>query len=106
MSKHLEKLSRTGRTTKMLRAALEAAIDGKEVCVATATQADARDLEETFGKETAAKLGIKFKTTTQLNLNWESMTSQRHGNYTLLVDHYAIETKLSKALEMLHRFDN
>lgn len=103
----MDDLRRTGRTKRMLSEARKLAEQGKAVYVVAATEQHALQLEFEAGEE-ATKLGIKFETIGSLrNLDFETLTLRgAHPNCVVLVDHYAIECRFSRVLEMLHKFDN
>ena len=96
----------TGRTTRMLEEAIKQAKLGRAVYVVGASAAHARMLNDMCSAKSGA-LGIKFETASSLgNIDWENMRmTGAHPNCVLLVDHFAIESKFSQILAMLHRFD-
>jgi len=58
------------------------------------------------GNKTARARFDDVSTTVLANIDWENMRmTGAHPNCVLLVDHFAIESKFSQILAMLHRFD-
>lgn len=105
--KHIQEgLRRTGRTTRMIAAAIAAATDGKKVTIMAADQrqreAFLRDNREQF-----QQLGIKVETTQSVqNIDWAAMRLiGADPDGMLCADHHAIEQRFSKLLEELHRYD-
>lgn len=104
----MEKLRRTGRTTRMLTRAMELAREGRAVYVMCANHAHARALAATarfLGVVPAD--GIKFESPESLpTFDLETMQlGGAHPNCVVLVDHWAIEHKYADMLEELHRYD-
>ncbi len=91
----------SGRTTRMLDEARRLADEGKAVYVIAANEAQRRQLQSVAGEN------VKVEThTTAGNFDWEQMRLiGSYPNCVTLVDHYAIESRFAKVLEMLHRFD-
>ena len=104
MSNAMRKLRGTGRTTRMLEHAKKLAREGRAVYVIADNTRDMRRLEILCGE---SKLGIKFETpSTPGNFEWEAMRLRgAHPNCVVLVDHWAIESKFARVLEMLHAYD-
>lgn len=114
-----EKLRQTGRTTRMLKEALLLAEKGKTVYVICALHSNcglfsrqvARDLKDAVLSEdgrVVLKSGGRICFMAQHNplWNWDAWRVMGVGaDAEILVDHYAIESRYSKALEELHRFD-
>lgn len=99
-----------GRTTRMLTEARELALSGKAVYVLGANEQDRFHLLDSFSKMfgpmEANKLGIKFESYLE-NFCWDTFILRgAHPNCVVLVDHFAIESRFRKALEMLHRYDS
>ena len=97
----LEVFRGTGRTTRMLDEAKRMAADGKAVYVIAANELQANELRSLAGEsvkvETAKSAG---------NFDWEQLRLVgAHPNCVTLIDHYAIESRFARVLEMLHRFD-
>lgn len=99
-------MRRAGRTTRMLADAIEKAKSGRAVYVVCATEDHRRHLQNINGAEALA-VGVKFETAETLgNLNWETMTLEgAHPNCLVIADHYAIEARFAKMLDMLHVYD-
>jgi hypothetical protein len=97
---------RTGRTTRMLAEAVKLAKKGRAVYIIVANASQGRRLEKQCG-EAFQRLGIKFETPGSVgNFDWETMTLRgAHPNCVALVDHYAIEARFPRIVEMLHRYD-
>lgn len=104
MTKSLQNLRGTGRTTRLLEHARKLALEGRAVYVITDNERDARRLQLEFGTPSH---GVKFETPASLGyFNWECMrTPGAAPNRVFLVDHHAIEDRFSKVLEMLHAYD-
>lgn len=94
----------TGRTTRMLDHARELSKQQRAVYIVAANERHAVMLRKQLGDEPH---GIKVETEDSLgNLDWETLTMRwAHPNCVLLVDHYAIESRFGRALEMLTRYD-
>lgn len=104
MNNALQKLRGTGRTTRMLEHAKKLAREGRAVYVIADNTNDARRLQMLCGEP---NLGIKFETPRSPgNFDWEQMRLVgAHPNCVVLVDHYAIEDRFARVLEMLHAYD-
>lgn len=90
----------------MLREAVELAEQGRAVYVISCSHRDAEQLENLIGIEKSQKLGIKFESIGSNYFDWESLRVRgSHPNCIFLVDHWAIESRFGKLLEMLHRYD-
>ena len=85
----------------MLEEANRLADQGKAVYVIAANEAQRRELQAVAGEK------VKVETcSTAGNFEWEQMRLiGSHPNCVTLVDHFAIESRFAKVLEMLHRFD-
>lgn len=96
------KLRQSGRTTRMIAEAKKLADAGRAVYVITSSERYRRELAVVANDDR-----IKFETELSVgNLDWFDIKLRRaHPNCVVLIDHYAIEKKLSKLLEMLHRYD-
>ena len=103
----MQKLRRTGRTTRMLEHAKQLALAGRAVYVVADNERDSRRMEIECFKTGEPNLGIKFEVPGSLgNFVWEEMRLRgAHPNCVVLVDHHAIEDKFARALEMLHAYD-
>ena len=104
MSPALSKLRRTGRTTRMLEHAKRLAAEGRKVRVVTDNYNETRRLEALFGHP---DLYVRFETLLYPGeFDWARMQfTTRTRSEVVLVDHYAIERHLSRALAMLHAYD-
>lgn len=98
-------MRRTGRTTRMIEAAIESARTGKAVYVICAYAEAAKKLRSECPH--AVSLGVKFETWESLgNLHPVYLTLQgAWPNVMVLADHHAIETRYATILEMWQRFD-
>lgn len=108
MSATMQKLRATGRTTRMLAHAEQLARAGRAVYVVADTDRDCKRLQTQWLREgRPADLGVKFETPGTLgNLDWEAMKLRNaHPNCVVLVDHWAIESRFARMLEMLHAYD-
>jgi ABC-type branched-subunit amino acid transport system substrate-binding protein len=103
--KFRDRRRQTGRTTRMLAEAVKLAKKGKAVYIVVADMAQKRQMEKQFGKAFWG-LGIKFETPySPGNFDWETMTFRgAHPDCVTLVDHYAIEARFPRLVEMLHRY--
>jgi len=91
----------------LLKDAERLASEGRAVYIVTETKDEAKRLSNQFGIGKAEKLGVKFETTRSCNFDWQKLTTTgAHPNCVFLVDHYAVESHFSAALEMLHRYDS
>jgi len=92
----------------MLVEAQRLAAEGRAIYVVVADETTRRRLRNTYSNDdTLDRLGIKFET-------WASLPSldTRHGtlraahpNCVVLVDHFAVESRLGWLLEQATRFD-
>jgi hypothetical protein len=84
--------------------ASQLAREGAAVYIVCANQHHARQMQELFTPSS----GIKCESWNSLgNLEIESLTLRgAHSNVVVLVDHFAIENRFNRLLEMLHRYDN
>lgn len=98
-------MNRTGRTTRMIEAAIAEAKNGKAVYVICAHAERAKLLRDECPH--ADSLGVKFETWESLsNLNPLYLTLEgAWPNVRVLADHHAIETRYAAVLEMWQRFD-
>jgi hypothetical protein len=116
-------MRRTGRTTRLLREAVRLASEGKAVFVVSVGNRLLNmfrympEAHQTFQSHPVdrnqyghvwTKGSLVFLSSGSSVIDWESLTipgmrGMRNG--VLLVDHYAIEEKFKKHLEMLHRYD-
>ncbi len=110
----LSHLRGTGRTTRMLRHAHQlAAEDGRAVYVIGATKEHAAQLQHAYDQlfhpedDPAFRHGISFEDAQKLGgFSWETLSVRgAHPNCVFLVDHYAIEARYSRILQMLHAYD-
>lgn len=100
----LDSLRCTGRTTRMVEEAIRLAKEGKMVYLVFNTVRDCREFSLKH-RLTEHRL-IKTFHMSHPDLNWETMQID-YGlkDAVTLVDHYVIECRYSKVLDMLHRFD-
>ena len=100
-------MRQSGRTTRMLKDAERLALEGRAVYVLAANELQRCLLRDKCG-EKAYRLGIKFESPGSLgsSLDWFGMRILgSHPNCVLLADHFAIESALRRAIEMMHRYD-
>lgn len=118
----LQYLRASGRTTRMLEAAIQEAEAGRAVYVIAADSRQKVMLEHRLDQLLKMKIprrkgeqplhgermGIQFDTPeSAANFSWETLRLMgMHPNCVVLVDHYAIEERFKKILETLHRFDS
>lgn len=88
----------------MLEHARELSNQRRAVYIVAANEQHADMLRKQLGDEPH---GIKVETESSLgNLDWETLTLRgAHPNCAVLVDHYAIESRFGRVLEMLTRYD-
>jgi len=109
----------TGRTTRMLDAALDAALHGQTVAVVAADELDVGRFQQMLesmahgsiiqvrnGRLDFPNASISIRAPA-LTFNWMTLRFQGMDQATMvLVDHYAIEMYWGNMLTMLHRFDS
>lgn len=95
---------RTGRTTRMLDHAKQLSREGRAVYIIAASEREVKRLREMLGP---GYPDIKIETSGSLpNFDWEFLTLRgAHPNCRVLIDHYAIEVRYARMLEMLHYYD-
>ena len=107
---------RTGRTTRMLEAAIEMAKGGEYVAVVARDQEHAKHLQLQVAGMTATepfatkvRIGdgeITFEAVTQDTWNWHSLRHQgMFPTVPVFLDHYAIEGQFGHLIEAFHRWD-
>jgi len=110
----MQHLRGSGRTTRMLTEAIDAAKRGENVWVIAATAGEAKRLFDEAvkitGVEGIANLPISFRKIPAASmgvssLDWYKMALQGVATHSLFVDHFAIESEFGKMVEMLHRWD-
>lgn len=99
----------TGRTTRMIKQAVELAKAGKAVYIVAFTLEHKAGIERRMDNEGIdfERLGIKVEAQYHLpEFDWKTMTLPgAHPNCVVLVDHATIESRYRHLLEMLHRYD-
>ena len=112
-------LRQTGRTTRMLEAALEAAKAGEHVVVVGSSYADARSflqrcwvlyppaIPRSVSHELLVDGGsIRFRISDNQQWNWETMKFHGTDRYArVFIDHAAIEVAFDQILTEMHRWD-
>jgi len=90
----------------MLAEAVKLAKKKRAVYIVVANASQKHLMEKQCG-EAFRRLGIKFETSESAsNFDWETMALRgAHPNCVTLVDHYAIEARFPRIVEMLHRYD-
>lgn len=105
---YLDSLRQTGRTTRMVNAAIKAAQAGRAVYIVAATDHERKYIEciiERLGFD-RYRLGIKVEHPAPHNLEWKIMKLRgAHPNCEVFVDHHAIEVQFRQVLNELHRYD-
>jgi hypothetical protein len=111
----IDAIRQTGRTTRMLRHAVNLARAGKAVYVIADNARDMHRLANEIHQFLPKRLpdgaifnhGIKFETPDTLGaFDWKKLTVPgAHPNCVFLVDHHAIEDRFRAVLEMLHAYD-
>ena len=94
----------TGRTGRMMREAIRLAEAGQDVVVVVAGAKQAHDLFVEYDLITMPLVHLTTEAVANRDIDWMSMRMKRTG-MVLLVDHYVLERRYPKILEMLHRFD-
>jgi hypothetical protein len=100
----------TGRTTRMLEEAIRLSSEGYEVCVITHSHSHANmlrimleDLTKLDGHEVRVMPAAQAD---ERDFDWVFMRFPwGSANQRVLVDHWAIESRYATMLEMLHQFD-
>ncbi len=102
-----ESLRRTGRTTRLVYDAIEAAAKGHAVYIVMACHGEIKRVQQLLGTERMHRLGIKIETAESLGAwDWDTLRNRgAHANCVFLVDHHAIEARFSGLLAELHRYD-
>lgn len=99
----------TGRTTRMIKQAVELAQAGKAVYIVAFNLVHKAGIERRMESEGIdfERLGIKVEIQYRLpELDWTTMTLPgAHPNCVVLADHATIEGRYRRLLEMLHRYD-
>ncbi|OFV82548.1 MAG: hypothetical protein A2Y78_11265 [Acidobacteria bacterium RBG_13_68_16] len=96
-------LRQTGRTTRMLEHAKRLEAEGQVVYVLTASERQADALRAQLGPETSIQV---TPLACVIRLRWDTLQIEgAPPNCVVLVDHYVIETRFGKMLEMLHAYD-
>lgn len=101
-------LRKTGRSTRMLNEAKRLNDAGRAVYVIANTESEAMRLSDQFKELTDQPTGVKFETPgTIRHFDWETLRPKgAHPNCVFLVDHFVIEQRFARILEMLHAFDS
>ena len=98
----------TGRTTRMLMDAIQQAKNGHDVCVVAANLEHAGILRQMYCDmvpEEDVTL-VKFASVAMIeNFDWDTLRIKGEPNSKILLDHYTVEAKFEKLLEMYHRYD-
>lgn len=101
-----EVVYRTGRTTRMLEHAIWLAGQGRAVYIAAESSAFAKKLEQQRRDKAAWSTSIKIEPYFDMDINWETMTLRgAHKNCVLLIDHFVIERKFFRMLQMQEQYD-
>lgn len=98
---------RNGRTARMLNEAIALSAQGRAVYIVAAHAAHAVALRRLLRREIGDRSDIKVETPDDLgNFCWETLSLRgAHPNCVVLVDHWTIESRFGRLLEMLHRYD-
>jgi hypothetical protein len=98
-------MRQAGRTTRMIKDAIDKTKQGKEVYVLAANTRQLHTLER-IACEQIKQHKIKFRTVESIRgFDWQTMSILGVEDSVVFVDHFAIETTFSRVLEMLHRYD-
>jgi hypothetical protein len=118
-------MNRTGRTTRLLKEAVSLAKEGKTVFVISTGNSLVRglrsqdfpdELKHSWYAPQSSYPSVKVKNGEIVffraesgNIDWENLTIRGYPSTedktVVLVDHYVIEMKFKKLLNMLHRYD-
>lgn len=97
----------SGRTQRMINEAMSKADAGKHVTIVAANFQEEKRIAgiiKQFAQRHGRGHGVMVVAADSPHIDWERM-KVRSCESLLLVDHYAIETKFRKVLEMLRRWD-
>lgn len=101
-----EVVYQTGRTTRMLEHAIWLASQGRAVYIASESKLLADQLEQHRRGKAAWSTSIKIEPYYDLDIDWETMTMRgAHKNCVLLIDHFVIERKFFRMLQMQEQYD-
>jgi len=93
----------TGRTTRMVRQAIEAASSGRAVYILAERHIHAYIADLIPNRQ---ELGIKIETPGDLHFDWTHMVAtSAHPNCLFFVDHYTIEQRYARLLAEYHAYD-
>lgn len=102
----LDRKRRTGRTTRMLEAALAAVKAGRAVYVLVATENDrARLVSDPRYRDSGLRIESWATLEPDIVVDREVRLRGAHRNCVLFVDHHAIEYKYKALLDVWTRFD-
>ena len=105
MSDLLDRLRGTGRTTRMLEQARKLEAEGKAVYIIAANAEQAAHLRHLLRLD-EGQTSIKVECPAPRTFIWETLTLLgAWPNCVVLVDHYAIESRYTRLLRELHRYD-
>ena len=96
----------TGRTTKMLKDAIEVVKSGKDVVIVGISEGDCKRLKkmaETLFSEIYYSPRIKYISMNDMKWNWSSGVYGFHGD--VFVDHYAIEYSVAQITQWKRSYD-
>ena len=113
------KLTKTGRSTRLVKAAVKSAVSQQAVYIVVAHFSDVSRMERLVDEiiestvkadraSKAARLGIKVEPFIAVRdqLDWTTMTFRgAHRKCAVFVDHFTISAHFSDMLRELHRFD-
>jgi len=97
----------TGRTTRMIEHAKDLAKQGRSVYILVNNASHLRFMQNHYPE--LRDLGIKFETEETLDgFDWFGLAPRyvMHPNCVVLVDHWAIESRLQLLLSEMHRWDH
>lgn len=97
-------LRKTGRTSRMLNAAIAEAKAGRAVYVVASDIQHAQVLANYIEAACPEMLsGIKIETPEALGFSWDTLTVRgSHPNCLFLVDHYTITRRFDRILALFH----
>lgn len=95
----------TGRTTRMLIDAIHYTTLGKKVFIVVASYAQAINLKSNINCNIINDLDINFILHNSPTLDWNTLTIKGIKDCVVLVDHYVIESKFSKILDMFYTYN-
>lgn len=99
----------SGRTTRMLEAAMQEIQRGKQVFIVMANQPEVTRVRNILVREHGLSPYVfKIGTAQSLNLDWKTRKLVYYKNASVFIDHYAIQTYLQDLMPIvneMHKYD-